>query len=109
MLPCDATRSFDISTFKILLLFFLLFLYDSLCCFWDGPRLHLVVLNLIIGHVFFPCLFRRPVRLALLELLDVLIDGLIDAALQLWAVAKREENLEPNEEWRQEGGLDEIV
>jgi hypothetical protein len=109
MLPCDATRSFDISTFKILLLFFFLFIYDSLCCFWEGPRLQLVVLNLITGHVFSLCLFHRPVRLALLELLDVLLNGLVDAALQLWAVAEREENLEPNEEWRQEDSLDEVV
>lgn len=57
-------------------------------------------------------LFRRAVLalgLALLELLDFLLDGLVYPALQLGAVAEHEENLEPDEERREEDSLHEVV
>lgn len=62
-------------------------------------------------------LVRFPVRISIccllrslvLELLDVLLNGLVDAALQLRTVAEVEEDLEPDEERRQEKGLNNVV
>jgi hypothetical protein len=53
--------------------------------------------------------FRGAILLALPELLNVLLNGLIDTALQLGAVSARKEDLKPDEKGRQEDSLDEIV
>lgn len=53
--------------------------------------------------------FRGAILLTLPELLNVLLHGLVDATLQLWAVSARKENLKPDEKGSQEDGLDEIV
>jgi hypothetical protein len=56
--------------------------------------------------------FRRAILallLALLELLDLLVDRLVYSALQFRAVAKREQDLEPDEEGSQEDCLYEVV
>ena len=47
--------------------------------------------------------------LTLAEFPDVLLNGLVDATLQLWTVAKREEDLEPHKKRCEENGLYEIV
>ena len=46
---------------------------------------------------------------ALLEFLDILLDTLVDAALQLWPITEGEQDLEPNEEGCQEERLGEVV
>lgn len=58
--------------------------------------------------------YQASVRLsilsdALLELQDVLLDALVDAALELWAITEGEQDLEPNEEGCQEERLGQVV
>lgn len=67
------------------------------CAGWLACRLlGLAVLGLSIG-------------LRGLELGNLLLDGLVDACLQLRAVAQLEEKLEPDEQRGQEDGLDQII
>jgi hypothetical protein len=47
--------------------------------------------------------------LALLELVNLLLDSLVDATLQLRTVTEREQDLEPDKERGQEEGLNQVV
>lgn len=46
---------------------------------------------------------------ALFKLLDILLDALVDAALQLWPITEGEQDLEPNEEGCQEERLGKVI
>ena len=81
----------------------------SFLAFRGIRRLLVVVYTVCTQHRYSS--FSRAVLLFLTlpEFLDVLLNGLVDATLQLRTVAKREEDLEPHKKRSEENGLYKVV